>query len=126
MAPAARSPRPTSTTHLTQADCQRCGACCTNPDENRAEGFAFYVEVEDDSRLLMVDDLKKRYVVFDDAGVPHLRLDPSGRCAALRGKLGRQVDCAIYADRAPGCRRVEPGTPECLKMRAQRGIGAAK
>jgi Fe-S-cluster containining protein len=108
---------------LTSADCQRCGACCTNPDENRAEGFTFYVEVEPDSRLLRVDALRKRYVVFDGAGVPHLRLDPSGRCAALTGKLGRRVQCAIYADRAPGCRRVEPGTKECLTMRAQRGLG---
>lgn len=108
---------------LTQDDCQRCGACCTNPDQNRAEGYAWYVEVEPDSRLLRVDDLRKRYVVFDGDGVPHLRLDPSGRCAALRGKLGKSVSCAIYADRAPGCRRVEAGTPECLEMRRQRGIG---
>jgi Fe-S-cluster containining protein len=107
---------------LTHADCQRCGACCTNPDENRAEGFAFYVEVEPDSRLLRIDALKKRYVVFDAAGVPHLRLDPSGRCTALRGRLGHRVECAIYADRAPGCRKVEPDTPECLKMRSQRGL----
>jgi len=26
-------------------DCQRCGACCRNPDENRAEGVFDWVEV---------------------------------------------------------------------------------
>ena len=26
-------------------DCQTCGACCCNPDENRAERYVDYVEV---------------------------------------------------------------------------------
>ncbi|HVG63793.1 MAG TPA: hypothetical protein VNA24_34835 [Hyalangium sp.] len=42
------------------------------------------VEVQSDSRPLLREKLRKRYVVEDEAGVPHLRLDPSGRCAALR------------------------------------------
>ncbi|WP_146210042.1 YkgJ family cysteine cluster protein [Vitiosangium sp. GDMCC 1.1324] len=104
-------------------DCMRCGACCCNPDENRAEGFPYYVEVEDPrSRLLSREDLKKRYVVLDPEGMPHLRLDPSGRCAALRGKLGGNVSCAIYADRPRGCRKVEAGSPRCLQARRERGI----
>ena len=110
---------------MTALDCQRCGACCTNPDENRAEGFAYYVEVQPDSRLLRRDDLRKRHVVEDEHGVPHLRLDPSGRCAALRGKLGQHVHCAIYADRPRGCRLVEPGSPRCLQARRERGLEPA-
>ena len=106
-----------------QLDCQRCGACCCNPDENRAEGFAFYVEVDDArSRLLTKAELRQRYVVLDGGGVPHVRLDPSGRCAALRGKLGGLVSCAVYADRPRGCRRVEPGSARCLQARRERGI----
>jgi Fe-S-cluster containining protein len=101
----------------------RCGACCCNPDENRAEGFPYYVEVEDPrSRLLSREELRKRYVVYDGEGVPHLRLDPSGRCAALRGPLGQSVSCALYADRPRGCRLVEPGSPRCLQARQERGI----
>lgn len=107
-------------------DCTACGACCCNPLENRAEGFAYYVEIDDsDSRLLRRDELRKRYVVTDSQGVPHLRLDPSGRCAALRGKLGRSVRCDVYADRPRGCRLVEPGTPRCLQARREMGIDAA-
>lgn len=110
---------------VTELDCQRCGACCCNPDENRAEGFPYYVEVQPGSRLLQRHDLRKRYVVEDADGVPHLRLDPSGRCAALRGKLGARVHCAIYADRPRGCRLVEPGSPWCLQARRERGVGSA-
>jgi hypothetical protein len=107
---------------MTLLDCQRCGACCCNPDENRAEGFRYYVEVQPDSRLLRREELRKRYVVEDEAGVPHLRLDPSGRCAALRGKLGQSVQCAIYPDRPRGCRLVEPGSARCLQARKERGL----
>ncbi len=103
-------------------DCTRCGACCCNPPENRAEGYLWYVEVDRDSRLLRRDDLRKRYVVEDPSGVPHLRLDPSGRCVALRGRLGVAVRCAIYADRPRPCRLVEPGTPACLAARRAMGI----
>jgi hypothetical protein len=70
---------------MTLLDCQRCGACCCNPDENRVEGFRYYVEVQPDNRLLRREELRKRYVVEDAAGVPHLRLDPvaaAPRCAA--------------------------------------------
>lgn len=110
---------------ITQADCTRCGACCCNPDANRAEGVVAYVEIDDPrSALLRRDDLRKRYVAVDPDGLPHLRLDPSGRCAALRGPLGRDVRCAVYPHRPQGCRRVQPGDRECLRARRERGIDA--
>ncbi|MCA2978685.1 MAG: YkgJ family cysteine cluster protein [Myxococcaceae bacterium] len=106
---------------LTQDDCQRCGACCCNRDENRAAGLTAYVEIDDPrSRLLSRDDLRKRYTTRDDAGVPHLRLDPAGRCSALEGKLGVTVRCAVYALRPRGCRLVTAGSSECLEARRQR------
>ncbi len=105
-------------------DCQACGACCTNPDENRRERFVDYVEVAPDSRLLAAPDRRKRYVAFNAAGQPHLRLDPSGRCAALLGRLGARVRCAVYADRPRGCRLVEAGGARCLQARRERGIDA--
>jgi Fe-S-cluster containining protein len=105
-------------------DCQSCGACCANPDENRREGFVDYVEVARDGRLLADPDRRKRYVVFNAEGVPHLRLDPSGRCAALVGRLGARVRCAVYADRPRGCRLVEPGGARCLQARRERGVDA--
>jgi hypothetical protein len=104
----------------TQDDCQRCGACCCNRDENRAAGVTTSVEIDDPrSRLLTRDDLRKRYTVRDEAGVPHLRLDPADRCSALVGRLGVDVRCVVYAWRPRGCRVVTAGSPECLEARRQ-------
>lgn len=104
-------------------DCLTCGACCTNPDENRRERFVDYVEVADDSPLLSREDLRKRYVVFNADDVPHMRLDPAHRCVALRGRLGEHVRCAIYPMRPTGCRRVTLGDDRCLQYRRERGLG---
>jgi Fe-S-cluster containining protein len=103
-------------------DCTACGACCCNPDENRAEGFPYYIEISSKSRLLTDATLRKRYVVNDPDGTPHMRLDPSGRCSALQGPLGKRVRCLIYADRHRGCKLVQAGDDACLKARRERGI----
>jgi len=107
-------------------DCQTCGACCCNSDENRAQNHPWYVEVEPGSRLLSRRELLDRYVVFDPADSPHLRLAADGRCSALRGPLGRDVYCAIYPHRPRGCRSVQPGDDDCLRARRERGIGAGE
>ena len=106
-------------------DCLVCGACCCNSAENQAEGYNYYVPIENPkSRLLTKPEQRKRLVVEDEDGVPHMRLDPSGRCVALNGKLGASVRCIVYADRPAGCHRVEPGDKACLKARAEKGITA--
>ncbi|MCS6899198.1 MAG: YkgJ family cysteine cluster protein [Myxococcales bacterium] len=106
----------------TRLDCTTCGACCTNPEENRAEGFLYYVEVDRSCSLLYRPDLRKRYVVEDPEGIPHLRMDPAQRCSALVGKLGKRVRCSIYEHRPRGCRLVEAGSLRCLQARQERGI----
>jgi Fe-S-cluster containining protein len=98
-------------------DCESCGACCCNPDENRREGFTSYVEVDPSSKLVK----HKRFVVIDERGI-HMRLDPAGRCVALKGRLGVRVSCVVYADRPRGCRLVEAGSAQCLLARKERGI----
>ena len=104
-------------------DCQACGACCVNSEENRAEGYPWYVEVEDRrSPLLRVPDLKRSYVVADPAGRPHLRLDGRGRCLALGGALGRAVACAVYEHRPANCRRVIAGDADCVRARVEQGL----
>ena len=66
------------------------------------------------------------YFVFADAlgadEKPHMRLDPEGRCLALRGRIGKQVRCTIYADRPQACRRVEAGSELCRDYREARGL----
>lgn len=103
-------------------DCQQCGACCTNPSENVAEGVTAYVEVAAGDAILKKKDLVKKLVVLDEGGVPHLRLDREGRCLALSGAVGRKVSCTIYHHRPSPCRRVEAGSGLCLRYRADRGL----
>lgn len=103
-------------------DCRSCGACCANPDENRAEGVVDWVEVGPREALLADVRSAERLVVTNEDGEQHLRLDPSGRCLALRGRIGRHVTCTIYALRPRGCRLIEPGDERCLQYRRERGI----
>jgi len=108
---------------LEALDCQRCGACCCNPADNRAEGYRDYVEVDRSSRLLKKPALLQRYAVAGDAGPYHLKLvGAEERCAALLGTLGKRVRCAIYDLRPRGCRLVEPGDKSCLQYRRERGL----
>jgi Fe-S-cluster containining protein len=103
-------------------DCTRCGACCTNPDENRAEGFVDYVEVVPRDAIWAEPRLAQRFVVYNAEGQPHLRLHQDGRCLALRGRLGRSVRCTIYEHRPAACRKVEPGSERCLAHRRERSL----
>jgi Fe-S-cluster containining protein len=105
-------------------DCRTCGACCINLPANQAEGFADWVEIAPTDALLDRKDLVKKHVTYDIHGVPHLRMSPTGRCLALRGALGRDVSCTIYADRPTPCRKVQPGDSLCLRYRAEHGIAA--
>ena len=103
-------------------DCRRCGACCCNRDENIAEGHAWYIDIGDDCSLLKKKALVQKHVVEDAEGQPWLKMNPDGRCSALAGSLGRFVTCRIYGDRPQGCRRIQPGDPECLAARRERGL----
>ena len=103
-------------------DCRACGACCVNPDENRAEDVVDWVEVDDGEPLLDDARLARRLVVTNADGERHLRLDPDGRCLALRGRIGRHVTCTVYGLRPRGCRLVQPGDARCLQYRRERGI----
>ncbi len=103
-------------------DCQRCGACCTNTTANASEGYRDYVAVELGDGIRKRKDLMKRFVIFNEAGEAHLKLDADGRCAALRGALGRNVWCVIYSDRPSPCRRVQAGSKLCLTYRRDKGL----
>jgi hypothetical protein len=105
-------------------ECTSCGACCINSAANQAEGYAYYVEIDDPkSPLLTKKDLHRKYVMEDPDGTPHVRLHPDGRCLALRGKLGQRATCDVYNHRPRGCRLIEPGDANCLRAREERGMG---
>jgi hypothetical protein len=105
-------------------DCRSCGACCCNTDENRAERYVDYVQVTPRALLSRHRSLLRRLTVLNQAGERHMRLlGKEQRCAALRGRPGERVACAIYDLRPSACRRVEPGSRECRRDRRERGIG---
>lgn len=104
-------------------DCQACGACCCNTDENRAERYLDYVEVAPRAALQRRPDLIRRLTVLNRKGERHMRLrGAEQRCAALEGALGVRVSCTIYPLRPASCRTVRPGSKECLRDRRERGI----
>jgi hypothetical protein len=92
-----------------------------NLPSNRAEGFTAWVEIEPGDRILGRADLVRK-LVRDVDGVPHLRLSTDGRCMALRGALGRSVECGIYHERPSPCRRVQPGDALCTRYRHEHGV----
>ena len=104
-------------------DCQSCGACCCNTNENRAEEYLDYVEVKPRTRLFRRQELLRRLTVLNQLGERHLKLKGAEqRCIALEGKLGKRVSCTIYELRPASCRLVKPGSKECLRDRRERGI----
>lgn len=102
-------------------DCLRCGACCCNPSDNAAENFADWIEVDRAAPLLRRKQLAHLLVIGSN-GRPHLGLDDNGRCIALQGTLGQRVQCTIYSVRPRACRRVQPGDPDCIQSRRDRGL----
>jgi Fe-S-cluster containining protein len=104
-------------------DCQTCGACCCNSDENRSEKFIDYIEVPKRTTLAQHRALIRKLTVINDQGERHMKLvGKEQRCIALSGEPGVSVACTIYEMRPPACRRVEPGSDECRRDRFERGI----
>jgi Fe-S-cluster containining protein len=102
-------------------DCQRCGACCCNPPDNRAEGFEDWIEIEPRAAILRRKQLS-HLLVTGGNGRAHLRVTAEGRCAALEGRLGERVRCTVYHVRPKPCRRVQPGDADCLACREAVGL----
>jgi Fe-S-cluster containining protein len=106
-------------------ECTTCGACCHNTRQNIAEGYPWYLEIDEpDSPLLQRRDLARKHVVYDPQEVPHMRLHPEGRCTALRGRIGLHATCDVYKARPRGCRLIQPGDPACLQARRDMGLEA--
>lgn len=104
-------------------NCTMCGACCINTEQNKSEGYPWYVEIDDpESEILRRKDWVKKFLVHDPDGVPHMKLHPDGRCTALKGRLGQRVHCEVYKFRPRCCSVIFPGDKNCLKAREAHGI----
>ena len=107
-------------------DCQTCGACCCNTNENRAQEYVDYVEVKPRMLLFRRPELLRKLTVINHLGERHMQLTgKEQRCVALEGKLGQGVSCTIYQLRPASCRIVKPGSKECRRDRRERGISGA-
>jgi Fe-S-cluster containining protein len=97
-------------------DCRTCAACCAAEVPS-----PMYVGLTPLDEARLDPRFRARHVA---RGALLTRLDPSGRCVcvALRGTVGRRGSCAIYERRPDECRRLEPGSADCLRARTQAGI----
>ena len=86
-------------------DCKKCGACCAYKDPK-------WIEVQNDDAVNIPKDMLQTGDVFDLAMAMG-----EGRCCALKGEIGKQVECIIYEFRPSICRSVTPGHALCLYMR---------
>lgn len=106
----------------TELDCKQCGACCIG---HSSDGD--YVPVTRlDRRRLPKKYLKKLAPLEhkDEDGAMHgLQLKQFGAdteaCVALKGKLGKDVGCDMYAQRPAFCRSFERGSEECHARREE-------
>lgn len=95
--------------------CQTCGACCSTfrvsfywaETSAHPEGR---VPVELTNSVAPVT----RCMQGTDARQP--------RCVALRGQVGGEVSCAIYARRPSVCHEVQPGDDFCQRARRHHGL----
>ena len=92
--------------------CQQCGACCA------AFRVSFYWAEAPEGGL--PDDLVER--VSAHMACMAGTNQPTPRCRALQGEVGKEVTCVAYAARPSPCREVQPGSEKCNKARARYGL----
>lgn len=101
---------------MTDQPCLRCGACCHQRPGTilvTAEDIAHWRRTGQDQ---LADQLTDGH--FGEMAFP-IRED--GACIHL-GTQGAPNDCSIHEHRASVCRNFEPGSPQCLEFRRDRGI----
>ena len=92
------------------APCTECGACCAS------YRVSFYWSEGAHLPEPMVE--KVTPVMACMAGTQ----GPAPRCAALQGKVGERVRCAVYESRPPVCRDVVRGDERCIAARRRHAL----
>ena len=77
-------------------DCQKCGACCVG------------------QLVVLLPKDRAQPIHLTEGGAMRL---VDNKCAALRGRVGNRVECAVYPSRPEICRRMDPGSYACRNMR---------
>ncbi len=100
---------------MSDAHCTACGACCA---AYRVDFSVFELDsqggIVPDGLSVEVTDTTCRL-----RGTDHT----PPRCAALAGRIGERVACAIYEWRPNPCRELEPGSDGCGRARLIHGLG---
>jgi hypothetical protein len=100
---------------MSDAHCTACGACCA---AYRVDFSVFELDSQGgsvpDGLSVEVTDTTCRL-----RGTDHT----PPRCAALAGRIGERVACAIYEWRPNPCRELEPGSDGCGRARLRHGLG---
>jgi len=102
-------------------DCSNCGACCRGQS---ADGD--YVPVTRLDRRRLTSKYVRKLVRLDRVdehgakeALPLKRFGEHEACVALKGKMGKDVSCEIYAQRPEFCRTFEKGSAECYARRRE-------
>lgn len=103
-------------------DCQACGACCQNPKHNRDHGIVDYVQLFPADALFQKKGLRSKWAVRNEHGEWHMKMDDGGLCAAFEGRIRTHAACGIYSTRPGVCRKLEPGTAQCVEARVEHGL----
>jgi hypothetical protein len=92
--------------------CLDCGACCAT------FRVSFYWAEADHLGLPahLTDQVNAWFGCMSGTN------QPSPRCVALRGNIGEQVMCSVYAQRPSPCHALQPGEEKCNRARAQHGL----
>lgn len=95
-------------------DCTSCGACCV-------EAGSVTVYPEDSVPMRHTRSVRGRMGYLSDDyldGIREMKVEePGTRCACLRGTVGVEVRCAIYARRSRVCREFDVGSEGCSAAR---------
>lgn len=102
-----------------ELDCKSCGACCTT---SNASGD--YVSVTRLDRRRLPTKYQKKLIPApfgedEEQALPLKRIGDRMGCVALKGTLGKDVSCDVYAQRPEFCRTFEKGSADCLTRRRQ-------
>lgn len=101
---------------LTIPECQECGACCAGWEVDLFSSDLVNIE-RAEKRLgkTLMREVSRGDTVMAATG-------PRLRCAALKGRIGKDTACAIYKDRPDVCRAFRRGGDQCITalVRARR------